>query len=139
MWAYRISIPAHWRRLPARYRLEGAECEDCGHRRFPRPKLCPKCGSKNIRAVRLPGGGRVLAHAVVETPPRGFEYYTPYVVAIIELEDGTRVFGQLTDADPSNVKTGMEVEMTLRIVRISGETGIIAYAYKFRPLMQGMC
>jgi hypothetical protein len=133
MWAYRLNIPSHWRLLSERYRLIGGYCEDCGYKMFPKQKICPKCRSERIKTIQLPKKGKVLTYTIVQTPPRGFEYYTPYVLAIIELEDGTKIFSQLTDIEPSEVHEGLEVEMTIRKIRVSGESGAIAYAYKFRP------
>ncbi len=135
MWAYWQSVPAHWRELPARYRLEGGRCKDCGHKTLPEEGVCPVCGSRNIERVALPRRGRVINYSVIWNAPRGYEYYTPYVVALIELEDGTRVFSQLTDVHPEEVKEGMEVEMVIRKTRVSGESGLIAYSYKFRPVL----
>ncbi len=136
MWAYWLSVPEHWREIPARYRLEGGECQDCGYRMIPKREVCPKCGSKNVKQVSLPRKGKVVEYTKVWNPPRGYEYYTPYVMALVELEDGTRLMAQLTDVDPDDVKPGMEVEMVLRKVRVSGESGIIAYGYKFRPVLK---
>ncbi len=135
MWAYWQSVPAHWRELPARYRLEGGKCRDCGHTTLPDEMVCPVCGSKNIERINLPRRGKVVNYSVIWNAPRGYEYYTPYVVALIELEDGTRIFSQLTDVHPDEVREGMEVEMVLRKTRVSGESGLIAYSYKFRPVM----
>ncbi len=134
MWAYKLNIPSHWRLLPERYRLVGGYCENCGEKMFPKQKICPRCRSDKIREVDLPRKGKVITYTIVKTPPRGFEYYTPYVLAIIELEDGTKVFGQLTDVEESEVRESLEVEMTIRKIRVSGESGAIAYGYKFRPL-----
>jgi uncharacterized OB-fold protein len=136
MWAYWLSVPAHWRELPARYRLEGGLCRSCGHTMLPKGEVCPICGSKDIVTKQLPRRGKVISYSVIWNAPRGYEYYTPYIVALIELEDGTRLMSQLTDVEPSQVTEGMEVEMVLRKVRVSGESGIIAYAYKFRPLLK---
>ncbi len=136
MWAYWQSVPAHWRELPVRYRLEGGRCKDCGHTTIPREAVCPACGSTNVEMVKLPRRGKVVNYTVVWNAPRGYEYYTPYVLAIVELEDGTRVMSQLTDVAPSEVKEGMNVEMVIRKTRVSGESGLIAYSYKFRPVIE---
>lgn len=136
MWAYWLSVPAHWRELPARYRLEGGLCRSCGHTMLPKEEVCPICGSKDIVTKQLPRRGKVISYSVIWNAPRGYEYYTPYIVALIELEDGAKLMSQLTDVEPSQVTEGMEVEMVLRKVRVSGESGIIAYAYKFRPLLK---
>ncbi|RDD53704.1 MAG: Zn-ribbon domain-containing OB-fold protein [Candidatus Korarchaeota archaeon NZ13-K] len=137
MWAYWLSVPSHWREIPARYRLEGGICRSCGHTMLPKEDICPVCGSRDIAVKQLPRRGTVVNYSVIWNAPRGYEYYTPYIIALVRLEDGTMVLSQLTDVTPSEVAEGMEVEMVLRKVRVSGESGIIAYAYKFRPLMRG--
>jgi hypothetical protein len=69
----------------------------------------------------------------VHVPPNGFEIQTPYVLAIVELEEGPRVTGQITDCNPGNVKIGDEVEIAFRHMGEEGKDGIIYYGYKFRP------
>ena len=135
MWVYWQSVPSHWREIPSRYRLEGSRCKSCGRATIPPEKFCPFCGSKDVERVRLPRRGKVSTFSVVWNAPRGYEYYTPYVIAQVELEDGTVLTGQLTDVDPATVKEGMEVEMVIRKMRVSGESGLIAYSYKFRPVL----
>ena len=41
---------------------------------------------------------------------------------------------QLTDVDRRDIKIGMPVEMTTRILQSNGDRGMIVYGYKFRPL-----
>lgn len=136
MWAYIPSIPPIKREIPHRYRLEGVECEECGHRTLPSRRVCPRCGSRKLKKVTLPRRGRVLYHTTLHAAPRGYEFYEPYVLALVELEDGTKIFTQLTDVKPEQVSPGMEVEAVLRKVRVGGEGGPIAYGLKFRPTLK---
>jgi hypothetical protein len=62
--------------------------------------------------------------------------YAPYLVALVELDDGVRVLSQLVDIEPIKVKTGMRVEAAFRRVKVDGNSGIIEYGYKFRPLIE---
>jgi len=73
---------------------------------------------------------------VIRTPPRDFLEYSPFIVALIELEDGTRVLSQLTDVEPDEVSTGMAVEAVFRRYKEQGKEGIIEYGIKFRPLIK---
>ncbi len=132
----RISVPSYWRDRKIKYRLVGGECKSCNRRFFPYRRVCPYCGSTDVNEVNLPRRGKVVSFTVVHNAPRGFEYYTPYVMALIELEDGTRLLSQLTDVEPDEVKEDMEVEMVLRIHRTCGESWLIAYGYKFRPVLK---
>jgi len=132
-----MSVPRYWRNIPLYYRLEGVKCRTCGRVFFPPRSTCPKCGSSSLEQYTLPRRGRVLSFSVVRKPPRGFEYATPYVIALIELEDGSSILSQLTDCSPEEVEIGMPVEAVFRKVREDGETGIIMYGLKFRPVLSG--
>jgi len=83
---------------------------------------------------KLPETGRVLSYTVIRYAPRGFERQVPYVVALIELDNGTKLISQLTDVKPEDVKCGMRVEAVFRKLREQGPSGIIEYGIKFRPL-----
>jgi hypothetical protein len=58
---------------------------------------------------------------------------TPFIVALIKLEEGPMVTAQLTDVDVDQVEIGMEVEMVTRKMSDDGAEGMIIYGYKFRP------
>ncbi|HDJ27195.1 MAG TPA: transcriptional regulator, partial [Aciduliprofundum sp.] len=62
-----------------------------------------------------------------------FKLQKPYILAIIELEEGPRVTGQIVDAEPNEVYIGMPVRMVFRRIRQEGASGIIHYGYKFAP------
>ena len=110
-------------------------CVNCGSIFFPRRHVCIKCGSRELGEVKLSERGRVVSHTVVRNPPKDYEKYVPYIVALIQLEDGVRILSQVVDCDPEEVHAGMEVEATFRRVREDGPSGIIEYGYKFRPLI----
>ncbi len=129
-----MSVPRYWRGIKYHYRLIGSECLSCGKRYYPPRKVCPICHSRNLRDVKLPERGKVLTFTVIRVPPRGYEKYAPYVIAIVELIDGTRVLAQLTDIEPEEVNIGIEVEAVLRKICENGEEGIIQYGIKFRPV-----
>ena len=57
----------------------------------------------------------------------------PYIVALIDLEEGPRITAQLTDVASDEVEIGMPVEMVIRKISEEGERGLIVYGYKFRP------
>ncbi len=132
-----MAIPRSWREEKYRYRLTGVKCKKCGAIYFPRRMVCSKCKSKDMEEVTLPRRGTVETFSVVRVPPRGFEATSPYVIAIVKLENGVKVLGQLTDCKPGEVKVGMPVEVVFRKLGEEGRSGIIYYGYKFRPVLQG--
>ncbi|NJE43421.1 Zn-ribbon domain-containing OB-fold protein [Thermococcus sp. GR6] len=127
-----MQVSRHWRHFREKYRLIGSKCEN-GHVHFPKRSICPVCGSRNIEEIELSGKGKVLSWTIVRNPPSGFEYYKPYPLALIELEEGPVVLAQLTDVDPEEIDFGMEVEVVTKKIREFEEDGIILYGYKFRP------
>ncbi len=66
--------------------------------------------------------------------PASHEEQAPYTVALVKLEEGPLVTAQLTDVDRKDVKIGMPVEMTTRVLQSNGDRGMIVYGYKFRPV-----
>ncbi|EEB74837.1 Zn-ribbon domain-containing OB-fold protein [Thermococcus sp. AM4] len=130
-----MQVSRYWRHFREKYRLIGGKCEN-GHVFFPHRGVCPVCGSKNVEEYEFSGRGKVLTWTIVRNPPSGFEYYKPYPLALVQLEEGPVVLAQLTDVDPEEIHEGMEVEVVTRKVREFEEDGIILYAYKFRPVLK---
>ncbi|MHA1754144.1 MAG: Zn-ribbon domain-containing OB-fold protein, partial [Candidatus Odinarchaeia archaeon] len=117
-------------------RLEGAKCLKCGKIFFPPRIICSKCKSKELEIIPLPRKGKVVTYTVVHNAPQNYKVYVPYIVALIELENGVRVTSQLTDCDPDKIKIGTPVEAVIRRLYTDGENGLIHYGYKFRPLIE---
>jgi len=131
-----MSVPISWREIPYRYRLIGTKCKKCGKIYYPPRKVCRFCGSKDLEEDKLSERGKVVTFTVVRSPPIGYEKYAPYAVGIIELENGVRVMSQIVDCKLEDIAIGMEVEATFRRVTEDGESGIIAYGIKFRPVIK---
>lgn len=129
-----MSVPRYWREIPERTRFEGARCTACGNILFPPRMKCPKCGSEALEKYKLPQKGKLMTYTIVRSPPKGFEKMTPYVLGMVKLDDGTIVTVQITDVQPNQVSIGMQVEGVFRKISEDGESGIIEYALKFRPI-----
>ncbi len=90
------------------------------------------------------GCGEVFSYTVVYEAPAGYEYQVPYVLALVQLEEGPKVTAQLTDLEfewvegikQYKVEIGMPVEMVTRKLKSEGDQGIIVYGYKFRPPLE---
>ncbi len=92
----------------------------------------PLEGGADVDLVALSGRGTVYSFTTVTTPAEPFESFAPYVLALVQLDEGPLVTAQLTDLDgPPEI--GMRVEMVVRKLRTDGARGIIVYGPKFRP------
>lgn len=130
-----MDIPRYWRLKDQRYRLEGVVCSQCGHYSFPPRPVCPHCKSRALKPVEFSGKGKVFSYTTVYQTIERYEGKVPYIVALIDLEEGARITAQLTDIDPHEVKIGMPVEMVVRKYYEDGADGPVVYGYKFRPLL----
>ena len=131
----RLSPAQVWRTRIPRYRLVGRECRACGRRHYPPRPRCPYCGSGDLVDVELPRRGVVETYTVIYTVMEGFRDRAPLPLAVVRLDDGTRVVAPLTDVDVSELRTGMRVEAVLRRIRVDGDTGLIGYGVSFRPVL----
>jgi uncharacterized OB-fold protein len=87
-------------------------CNDCQKAYFYPRDICPHCFSRNVTWVRASGRGTVFTYAIVHRPPTpAFRDKVPYVVAIVELEEGPKIPTNLVgiDPDPAKIRVGMPV------------------------------
>ena len=80
---------------------------------YPRP-VCPACGSDYL--VWTPVSGRGVVHAFTiphRHPDPAFAARLPYVVALVELDEGVRMLANLVDVEPTPeaVRVGLPVEL----------------------------
>jgi uncharacterized protein len=89
----------------------------CGHCQQPRfyPRLlCPKCWSDDSEWVVTSGMGTIYTYSVVHRSPwSALAEEVPYVVALVDLDDGVRLFTTITDS-PDLVMIGSRVRVSYR-------------------------
>jgi uncharacterized OB-fold protein/acyl dehydratase len=87
-------------------------CAQCGVLRHPPRPACASCGSFEWDTVTASGRGTVYSFVVVHHPQvGGFDY--PLPIAVVELEEGTRLVGDLIGVDPTAVYIGMPVAVEM--------------------------
>ncbi len=93
-----------------RGQLAVQRCERCGHRPFPPRATCPGCGAASLSWSPVSGRATVYSYTIAHRPPHPtFAAQLPLVVAIVELEEGPRMFTNIVDCDPEDVEVGMAV------------------------------
>lgn len=107
--------------------LMGTRCKKCGTKYLP-PRAHCACGSDEIEWYEAPKQGKLLTYTIVAFPPESMSKYAPYIVAIAELEDGSRLLAHLTDATPKNLQIGMKLQVVPHQISADRLT------YKFKPL-----
>ena len=105
-----------WEAL-ARHELYVQRCRDCGTRRFYPRALCPACLSDSTEWQRASGRGTVYTFTVTrQNQSAGFRDALPYVLAVVELEEGVRLMTNLIGCAPDAVRIGMPVEVVFEDV-----------------------
>jgi uncharacterized OB-fold protein/acyl dehydratase len=85
-------------------------CAECGALRHPPGPMCPACHATKRDHVVAAGRGVVHSYVVHHHPPvPGLT--PPYVVALVELEEGIRIIGNLLGCAPGDAYIGMPVEL----------------------------
>ena len=95
----------------ARGELLVQRCTQCGHRQHYPRWCCTQCAGP-VAFERGTGRGTVHTFTVIrQNHAQPFKSELPYVVAIVDLDEGVRMMANLTDVDPDAVHIGMPVEV----------------------------
>lgn len=92
--------------------LEGHRCRNCGAIFLGARDNCSKCGARDeMEKIRLSNNGEIYAYSIVHRSFPGID--VPYISAIVDLEGGGTVKGNLIDVDPNPdaIHFGMPVEV----------------------------
>ncbi len=90
------------------------KCEDCGSAFFYPRIACPHCHSRNVGWIQASGKGRLYAFQIAHRALNpAFKIEPPYILAMVELEEGPRMMSNLIniEPDPQIVKCDMAVEV----------------------------
>jgi len=93
-------------------RLRMQQCDDCGHIRYPISHCCPKCLSYDFHWQDLSGRGEVFSYVVFhQLYNKAFADDIPYNVALVQLEEGPRMYSNVVGVDNDAVKVGDQLEV----------------------------
>jgi uncharacterized OB-fold protein len=92
--------------------LEGHKCGSCGSTYLGARQVCSKCGARDqMSAVTLPNHGTLYTYSIVYRSFPGID--VPYVSAVVDLDDGTAIKGNLinVEPDPDKIEFGLPVDV----------------------------
>jgi len=115
--------------------LEGLKCSGCGavYLAGDRP-ACSKCGAvDSLETLKFSNRGELYVYSIIHRSFPGIE--VPYISAIVDLEGGGTVKGNLIniEPDPEKVKLGMPVEVIYKIAPRKDAEGNEYLTYYFQP------
>lgn len=111
------------------HKLLMQQCQACRHVRFYPRIVCPACGRTETAWIEASGKAKVYSYTTVyRAPSAAFKDDVPYVLALVDLDEGPRMMTNLVDCDTVPLSVGMSVSVVFDDV--SDEISLP----KFRPV-----
>lgn len=105
-------------------RLLVQRCDDCGAMQLYGRALCLQCGGP-VSWVDASGRGTVYSYTVIrQNHQRPWREMLPYVVALVDLEEGPRLMTNVVGCDPEAVSVGMPVQVRFEPAGEGGEAAV---------------
>ena len=90
-------------------KIRASKCESCGAVHLPPRPVCIECGADKMGWVELEGEGEVTAYTVIEVPLSRMVGKCPYTLAVVKLDSGPSVSGQVLVSEGDDVSVGSRV------------------------------
>jgi uncharacterized OB-fold protein/acyl dehydratase len=88
------------------------KCSRCGALRHPPRPMCPECQSTEWETTPCAGHGSVHSYVVMHHPPMpGYDF--PVAIALIDLDEGTRLVANIVDCPFEDLHIGMKLEASV--------------------------
>lgn len=100
-----------------RHELLIPRCLRCGAYHFFPRFFCVQCMSPDLEWVKTSGRGEIYSFSIVERAGMpAFAAEAPYVLSLVELEEGVRMMSNIVGCPPGKVRIGMKVEVVFEDV-----------------------
>ena len=114
---YKLTAKAYHEALKQN-KLLGLKCKACGALTATPRMVCRKCGSTDLEILQLKGNGKLRTFTSVFVAAEGRESECPYVIVMVELEEGPWLMGNLEGIEPAKVTmdaVGKKVKMGTKV------------------------
>lgn len=96
--------------------LMGSKCQQCGTLSFPPRADCENCLNNKFEFYELSGKATLHTYTKIVAAPTGFEQLAPYIVGVVDLEEGGRALAWFgTTIKEEEIEIGMELQMVPQI------------------------
>ena len=120
-----------WRHL-AQGALAIQHCSRCGAFQHPPSEICDKCMSFELGWAQVSGAGRLYSFTVARhSVHSSLDAVVPYVIALVELDEGVRIVSGIVGAQAKELRLGMRLHC---IVKPVSEGFALPY---FAPVPEG--
>jgi uncharacterized OB-fold protein len=118
--------------------LIATHCTSCNTYYFPNKKTCnnPNCKEKKVEEALLSKKGKLWSFTLMQYPPSHpfkSDRKPPYPVGVVELPEGIRILGLLTDCEYEKLAIGMDMELVFEPLH-TAEDGAAVVTWMFKPI-----
>jgi uncharacterized OB-fold protein len=118
-------------------KIMGSKCKVCGSIGFPPRPICISCFGKELEWVELKGRGKLIAFTSIYVAPpymlkEGFDRNNPYVVGVVELDEGVKAVARIVGVDakkPEQIKVGTALKPEF-LIKDEGSVKKVSLAFK---------
>ena len=97
--------------------LMGSKCKKCGFFSFPPRADCDNCLSGEFEFCEVSGKARLHTFTKIVAAPTGFEDVAPYIVGVVDLEEGGRALAWFGESvKEKDIKIDMELQVVPQIL-----------------------
>jgi uncharacterized OB-fold protein len=104
-------LTADFWKAAAEHRLVVPRCNRTGRYFFPPERCVPGTDSIDWDYVESGGHGTIYTYSVVYRPMTA-DFVAPYVLAVVDLDEGPAMLTNLVDCEPEQVRIGLPVTVT---------------------------
>lgn len=130
-----VSAVAAWRREDQVMGRKAGQCGECGTRQYPPSQTCVRCGAHGTQGLVQMASRGTLYTFTLDHLANGVYQRIPTVKCVVDLEDGTRFFTEMSEGQLEAIRPGIAVELTFRLRAQGG--GYRHYGWKCRPVQDG--
>lgn len=98
-----------------RHELALQRCRKCNEFQWYPRAWCIHCGGRDLEWTKVSGNGVVYSYTIIRQVignSPAFQADIPFVIGLIELDEGPRMYSNVVRCKPEDVYIGMEVEVT---------------------------
>ncbi|EMO88992.1 Zn-ribbon domain-containing OB-fold protein [Leptospira noguchii] len=103
--------------------LKGKKCNSCGFQTVETTIACTRCGSSKTSEIQFSGKGTIYTYTIVYVGFGHLSKRVPYVLAVVELEEGIKTIGIL-EGKISGIPVTESVKIDLPVRFQKDEPGI---------------
>ena len=89
------------------WKIMGSRCKKCGALALPPRPICVSCLSNSMEWIEFKGTGKLASFTSISVAPpnmakEGFSRKNPYIVGVVELDEGPKMVARIVGLDAKN-------------------------------------